>query len=109
MAALDAGLHVFVETPMALTVADAKKIVAQGREKNLCLAVGQQRRYNWIYDHALEMVRMDLLDQVHYVRSQWHVPKPEKKPTKQRRTKGGKQEIGQDRLVAGSSQGRTRI
>ncbi len=30
LAALDAGLHVFVETPMALSVADAKK-VAQGR------------------------------------------------------------------------------
>ena len=80
LAALDAGLHVFVETPMALTVADAKKVARKAAEKNLILAVGQQRRYNWIYDHALEMVRLDLLDQVHYIRSQWHVAKPEKKP-----------------------------
>ena len=38
---------------MALTVADAKKIVAKSEEKKLCVAVGQQRRYNLIYDHAL--------------------------------------------------------
>jgi len=79
LAAFEAGLHVFVETPMALTVADAKKIARTAEAKALCLAVGQQRRYNWIYDHALEMVRADLLDQVHYIRSQWHVAKPEKK------------------------------
>ncbi len=54
LAALDAGLHVFVETPMALSVADAKKVARKAAEKNLILAVGQQRRYNWIYDHALE-------------------------------------------------------
>jgi predicted dehydrogenase len=78
LAALDAGLHVFIEPPMALTVADAKKIVAKSEEKKLCVAVGQQRHYNWIYDYALEMVRKDLLDQPHYLRSQWHLSKPEK-------------------------------
>ena len=64
---------------MALTVADAKKVARKAAEKNLILAVGQQRHYNRIYDHALEMVRLDLLDQVHYIRAQWHVAKPEKK------------------------------
>lgn len=78
LAALDKGLHVFIEPPMALTVADAKKIVAKSEEKKLCVAVGQQRHYNWVYDHALEMVRKDLLDQPHYLRSQWHLSKPEK-------------------------------
>jgi len=79
LAALDAGLHVFVETPMALKVADAKNMVRKAAEKKLIVAVGQQRRYNPIYDHALEMVRKDLLDQVHYIRSQWHLAKPEAK------------------------------
>ncbi|MEI8373898.1 MAG: Gfo/Idh/MocA family oxidoreductase [Planctomycetota bacterium] len=82
LAALEAGLHVFVETPMALTVADAKKVASKAAQKNLILAVGQQRCYNWIYDHALEMVRLNLLDDVHYIRSQWHVLKPENKPAK---------------------------
>ncbi len=78
LAALDKGLHVFIEPPMALTVADAKKIVAKAEDKKLCVAVDQQRRYNWIYDHALEMIRKDLLDQPHYLRSQWHLPLAEK-------------------------------
>ena len=80
LAAMNAGLHVFVETPMALKVSDAKEIARKAAEKNLVLAVGQQRRYNWIYDHALEMVRLNLLNDVHYIRSQWHLLKPEKKP-----------------------------
>ncbi len=79
LAALDAGLHVLVETPMALSVADAKKVARKAAEKNRILAVGQQRRYNWLYDHALEMVRVNLLTDVHYIRSQWHLLKPEKK------------------------------
>ncbi len=78
LAALDKGLHVFIEPPMALTVADAKKIVAKAEEKKLCVAVGQQRHYNLIYDNALEMVRKDLLHQPHYLRAQWHLAKPEK-------------------------------
>ncbi len=99
LAALEAGLHVFVETPMALSVADAKKVARKAAEKNLILAVGQQRRYNWIYDHALEMVRLDLLDQVHYIRSQWHVAKPEKKAA--RRGRGG-QDGGQEESQGGA-------
>jgi predicted dehydrogenase len=78
LAALDKGLHVFIEPPMALTVADAKKIVASSEEKKLCAAVGQQRRYNLIYENALEMVRKDLLHQPHYLRAQWHLAGPEK-------------------------------
>ena len=117
LAAMDAGLHVFLETPMALTVADAKKVARQAAEKKLCLAVGQQRRYNWIYDHALEMVRKDLLDQMHYIRSQWHVPKPEKKAAaaglaasgdKKKAFKAAKGRRVGDRLVAGRAQGRIR-
>ena len=79
MAAMDAGLHVFVETPLALKVLDAKQVARKAAEKNLVVAVGQQRYYNWIYDHALEMVRLDLLEDVHYVRAQWHVLKPVRK------------------------------
>jgi len=87
LAALEAGLHVFIETPMALSVADAKQVARKAAEKNRILAVGQQRHYSRIYDHALEMVRLDLLDQVHYIRSQWHVAKPEKKEDKKKAKK----------------------
>ncbi len=81
LAALDAGLHVLVETPLALKVLDAKQVARKAAEKKLIVAVGQQRHYNPIYDHALEMVRKDkdLLDQLHYIRSQWHLARPEEK------------------------------
>jgi len=78
LAALEAGLHVFVEPPMALKVLDAKHLARKAAEKNLCLAVGQQRRYSRIYDQALKMIGANLLDDVHYLRSQWHVALPEK-------------------------------
>jgi predicted dehydrogenase len=79
LAAFDAGLHVFVETPMALSVGDAKKVARKAAEKNLVVAVGQQRHYNLVYEQALEMVRRNLLADIHYIRSQWHLAKPEKK------------------------------
>ena len=60
VAAMQAGLHVFTETPMALTVADAKEMARLAKEKGLCLAVGQQRRYSFIYNNALELVRRGL-------------------------------------------------
>ena len=81
-AAMKAGLHVFTETPMALRVADAKEMARLAKEKNLCLAVGQQRCYSFLYDNAFEMVRKGLLSDVHYIRAQWHVAKDGKKSEK---------------------------
>jgi predicted dehydrogenase len=78
LAALDAGLHVLVETPMALGVADAKKMARKAKEKKLCLAVGCQRRYSYVYDNALELVRRGITDDLHYLRGQWHLKKEEK-------------------------------
>jgi predicted dehydrogenase/threonine dehydrogenase-like Zn-dependent dehydrogenase len=44
--ALDAGKHVFVEKPLALTVEDAQEIVNRVREKELVLRVGFNRRFS---------------------------------------------------------------
>ena len=82
VAAMKAGLHVFTETPMALRVADAKEMARLAKEKKLCLAVGQQRCYSFLYDNAFEMVRKGLLSDVHYIRAQWHLAKDEAKPAK---------------------------
>lgn len=44
---LSAGIHVFVEKPMAITATDALKMVEIASEKNCCLGVGLFRRlYN---------------------------------------------------------------
>ncbi|GAB5561260.1 MAG: Gfo/Idh/MocA family oxidoreductase [Synoicihabitans sp.] len=40
MAALDAGAHVFLEKPLAVTVAEAEAVIAKAKEKNRKLMVG---------------------------------------------------------------------
>jgi predicted dehydrogenase len=43
-AALDRGLHVYVEKPLALTVADARRLVERAQDKGVVLAAGHQER-----------------------------------------------------------------
>jgi predicted dehydrogenase len=52
-AAAEAGLHVFVEKPMALTVDEAAEMVAAARRAGTVLAVGNMKRY----DPAAERLR----------------------------------------------------
>ena len=49
-AAFDAGCHVFIEKPLAETVADAERIVAKAREKGRKLVIGYILRHHpsWI-------------------------------------------------------------
>ncbi len=49
-AAMDAGAHVFVEKPLATTVADAQRVVKKAQETNRKLVVGYILRYHpsWI-------------------------------------------------------------
>ena len=44
-AALDAGVHVLVEKPIAMTMPDADRLVETARAKSLTLQVGHQERY----------------------------------------------------------------
>jgi predicted dehydrogenase len=78
-AALKAGLHVFLETPLAATVADCKRIVRaldkaneDRKDDKLCLAVGQQRYYSLLYDNAVALAQSGLLGKLHYIRAHWH-------------------------------------
>ncbi len=45
-AAMDAGAHVFVEKPLATTVADARRVVAKAKETNRKLVVGYILRHH---------------------------------------------------------------
>lgn len=44
MDSLDAGLHVFVEKPLAITISEGEKITQKAKSKNLKLTVGHQYR-----------------------------------------------------------------
>ncbi|GLO73242.1 oxidoreductase [Phaeobacter italicus] len=50
VAAMEAGAHVFVEKPLATTVADARRVVAKAQETNRKLAVGYILRHHpsWV-------------------------------------------------------------
>ena len=46
MDVLNAGCHCIIEKPIALSIADAKKLCAAAREKNLRLCANHQNRFN---------------------------------------------------------------
>jgi len=56
IACLSAGLHVYCETPMAHTVADARRMVEAARRNGRLLQIGQQRRSNPQYRFCYETV-----------------------------------------------------
>jgi predicted dehydrogenase len=54
LAALDAGLHVFVEKPMCITVADADAIIAARDRAGKVVQVGTMKRYDPAVEAMLE-------------------------------------------------------
>ena len=55
--ALEMGAHVFVEKPMAETVADCDRMISAARRKGLVVSVNHSARMDPIVLQALEMVR----------------------------------------------------
>lgn len=64
--AADAGKHVFIEKPMALSHVDAKAIQAAQDRNGVVVFVGYMRRYA----PALELAKSEVksMDKIHYVR-----------------------------------------
>jgi predicted dehydrogenase len=56
VAAAEAGLHVFVEKPMALTVAEAAEMVAAAERAGTRLAVGNMKRYDPAAERLAELL-----------------------------------------------------
>src|SRR5207245_6827630 len=54
LAALEAGLHVFVEKPMCITLADADAIVAARDRASRIVQVGTMKRFDPAYERMLE-------------------------------------------------------
>jgi len=66
-AALAAGKHVFVEKPLALTVADARATVALAKSANRTLMVGHLMLYNPTFQRLAQLVASGELGQVYYL------------------------------------------
>jgi predicted dehydrogenase len=54
LAALDRGLHVFVEKPMCITLADADRIVEAQRRSGKVVQVGYMKRFDRAWERMLE-------------------------------------------------------
>ncbi len=64
MAALEAGKHVIVEKPLALTVAQADELVAIARQQDRLLVANLMQRYNRLFDAVRRLVESRVLGDV---------------------------------------------
>jgi predicted dehydrogenase len=67
--ALDAGKHVFVEKPMAMTVSNAQEIVELATRRLKTVMVGHLLCYHPAYQKVLEIIRSGELGEVYYMYS----------------------------------------
>jgi predicted dehydrogenase len=65
--ALAAGKHVFVEKPLAQSLADAEAVVADARDSGRTLMVGHLLEYHPGVERLKELVDSDELGKVHYI------------------------------------------
>jgi predicted dehydrogenase len=70
--AMKAGKHVFTEKLMAHSVTECKEMCRVARQTNRLLAVGHQRHYSVLYDHANYLVQNDVLGDIRHIRALWH-------------------------------------
>ena len=73
IACFDAGLHVYLEKEMALTIDDCRRIVRAAAKARKKLQVGRQHRSNLRYVKALDYVdNKKALGRITHVAAQWH-------------------------------------
>ena len=65
------GCHVLTESSWPL-VAKCKEMIRVSHETKKHLAIGHQRHYNILYDHATNLINSTVIGDAHYIRAQWH-------------------------------------
>jgi predicted dehydrogenase len=64
MAALEAGKHVIVEKPLAMTVHQADELLATARQRDRLLVANLMQRYNPLFDAVAHLVQSRVLGEV---------------------------------------------
>ena len=72
LAALEAGLHVFCEAPLAHTLEDCRKIARAATKSGRRFQVGHQRRCSRLYPHALSHIGSGAIGTILQIRAQWN-------------------------------------
>jgi len=68
--ALEAGRHVLVEKPLALSAAECRTLGAQARAAGLVLMAGHTFRFSPAVEHITELLRRQELGEIYYIDSQ---------------------------------------
>jgi predicted dehydrogenase len=64
MAALEAGKHVIVEKPLAMTVGEADELIAAARKRDRLVVANLMQRYNPMFDAVRRLVEARVLGEV---------------------------------------------
>ncbi|MDH7482743.1 MAG: Gfo/Idh/MocA family oxidoreductase [Armatimonadota bacterium] len=72
ISALQAGKHVYCESPLASTIEDAKAIAMAAQGAKQVFYAGQQGRSNLLYKHVSNFVKAGVLGNTAMVHAQWH-------------------------------------
>lgn len=71
-AALQRGIHVYVEKPMTCTNAEAWALVREARERSLTLTVGCNQRFWLQHEWAKQLIDQGVIGEVKFARSSLH-------------------------------------
>ncbi len=76
-AALEAGLHCFVQKTMCYEIEECRSLIQLAHDKGLVLQVGHQRRYNPEYNKAMWLIRgseerPSATGRVNHINAYWH-------------------------------------
>jgi predicted dehydrogenase len=89
LAALDAGRHVYIEKPLALSVAQGRAVLDAAAARKLVAVMGFNYRFNPLYRRVREIVRSGTLGQVVAVRSVFTTKSTDVPAWKRDRATGG--------------------
>lgn len=71
LAALNAGKHVLLEKPMAMSANEARELVALAERKHLCLQVGHIFRFNNALKTVRDLIAENYFGDLYYLKMQW--------------------------------------
>jgi myo-inositol 2-dehydrogenase / D-chiro-inositol 1-dehydrogenase len=91
LAALDAGKHVLVEKPLALSLDDADRLIERARSCHVVAQMGFHMRWHRLVRQAHQLLQEGALGTIEAVRTVWNSPRPDRniRPWKTRRHEGG--------------------
>ena len=75
--ALEAGVHVLCEKPMALTLDDAQAMIDMANKKGLVLMIDQSQRYSKPHQKAREILQSGKLGKISHIQTTFAHPGPE--------------------------------